>query len=93
MLVKIIAEIVEDIHVYPDDVLNSDTVGDYKNELDCSVINGALSHLMSHIVGSPDITILAAEPTDEGIDEYNKLLNNWQPEYIKRIQNNERKRV
>lgn len=85
MKVKIIAEIVADVHVFPDDVLNSDTVGDYKSELDCNVDNDSLKYLMDYLPQNTDITILSAQPDDEGIEEYNQILNNWQQEYNERI--------
>ena len=85
MKVKIIAEIIADVHVFPDDVLNSDTVGDYKSELDCNVGNDSLSYLVYHLPQNTDITILSAQPDDEGIDEYNQILNHWQQEYNERI--------
>lgn len=90
MKVKIIAEIIADIHVFPDDVLNSDTVGDYKSELDCNVGNDSLTFLMNHLPQQTDITILSAQPDDEGIEEYNQILNNWQTEYKERIKKYER---
>lgn len=30
MLVKLIAEIITEVSVFPEDILNADTVGDYK---------------------------------------------------------------
>ena len=85
MRVKIIAEIIADVHVFPDDVINSDTVGDYKSELDCNVGNDSLSYLVNYLPQNTDITILSAQPDDEGIDEYNQILNHWQQEYNERI--------
>lgn len=90
MKVKIIAEIIADVHVFPDDVLNSDTVGDYKSELDCNVGNDSMSYLVDHLPQNTDITILSAQPDDEGIEEYNQILNNWQQEYHERIKKYER---
>lgn len=90
MKVKIIAEIIADVHVFPDDVLNSDTVGDYKSELDCNIGNDSLKYLMDYLPQNTDITILSAQPDDEGIEEYNQILNNWQQEYNERIKKYER---
>lgn len=85
MKVKIIAEIITDVWVHPSDVLNSDTVGDYKSELDCDVINSSLQHLINKGIND-DITILSAEPIEEGIEQYSQILNNWYPEYQQRMQ-------
>lgn len=84
MLVKIVTEIITEVSVLPEDILNADTVGDYKAELDCNVSNGALDHLAHHLPES-DITILSAEPVEEGIEEYGMYLSEWVREYPKRI--------
>lgn len=92
MKVKIIAEIVTDVWVHPSDVLNFDTVGDYKSELDCDVINSSLQHLIDKGING-DITILSAEPYEDGVDQYKEVLNNWYPEYQQRMQEYESKRI
>ncbi len=78
MKIKIIAEIIADVHVFPDDVLNSDTVGDYKSELDCNVGNDSLSYLIGYLPQNTDITILSAQPDDEGIEEYNERIKKYE---------------
>lgn len=84
MKVKIIATIIDDIDVFPDDVLNSDTIGDYIAQLNCDIDNAALSYL-SHQLKHADIEINMTEPEFyDGIEEYSKLLNNWQTEYNER---------
>jgi hypothetical protein len=83
MEVKAIVEIIAEIDVYPDDVVNSDTIGDYKAELDCAVGNGMLDHL-SHKLNA-NIKIESAEPYDTGVEVYGNLLNKWSPEYKKRM--------
>ena len=90
MQVKFIAEIVADIHVFPEDVCNFDTVGDYNTGLTCEVGNSALSYLASHLDDAADIKILSAEPVEEGIDEYNEHLNTWQEKYNNRMRKYER---
>lgn len=84
MLVKILTEIITEVFVFPEDILNADTVGDYKAELDCNVSNGALDHLAQRLPEA-DITILSAEPVDEGVEEYGAYLSEWIREYPKRI--------
>lgn len=85
MKVKFIATIVADIDVFPDDVVNSDTIADYTTQLNCDIDNGALWYLRDRLRGTDDIIIMSSEPYDEGIEEYGKLLNNWQPEYERRM--------
>lgn len=84
MKIKFIATIVADIDVFTDDVVNSDTIGDYKAELDCDIGNAACNYLSHNLPHAEDIIINMAEPEyHEGIEEYSKLLNNWKPEYNK----------
>lgn len=86
MKVKFIATIIADIDVYPDEVINSDTIGDYKAELDCDIGNAACDYLARNLPNAEDIVINMTEPEyHEGIEAYSKLLNNWQDEYNKRI--------
>lgn len=91
MLVKIVAEIITEVSVYPEEILNADTIGDYKAELDCNVGNDSLDYLAHHLPGS-DITILSAEPVEEGIEEYGAYLSEWVREYPKRIAKYENER-
>ena len=94
MKVKIVAEIWADIEVWPDDVVNSDTIGDYKAELDSNVGNGALIYLSDRLGKDyEEIKIIAAEPYEDGIDSYGTLLNNWQPEYTERMRKYENKEI
>lgn len=87
MKVKFIATIVADIDICPDDVINSDTIGDYKAQLDCDISNAACYYLSRNLPDSEDIIIDMVEPEyHEGIEVYSKLLNNWQDEYNKRIE-------
>lgn len=75
MKVKFLATIYADINVYPDEFINSDTIGDYKAQLDCDLVNAALGHIVN--IKAEDVIIETAEPYDEGIDEYGKLLEDW----------------
>lgn len=75
MKVKFIATIYADINVYPDKFINSDTIGDYKAQLDCDLVNAALGYMRYD--KAEEIIINSAEPYDEGIDEYGKLLESW----------------
>lgn len=86
MKIKFIATIIADIPVYPDDVCNSDTIGDYKAELDCSIGNAACDYLSKHLSKYEYIEVNMAEPEyHDGIEEYSKLLNNWEPKYKRRM--------
>jgi hypothetical protein len=81
MLVKINATIYAKVEVFPPDVLNSDTIGDYKAELDCALQNDALEHLWNMDKPLQEVVINSVEPYDsEGVEEYGNLLNNWESE-------------
>lgn len=87
MVVRAIVEITTEIDVHPDDPINSDTVGDYKAELDCCIGNAVL-HLLSEKLKNTqaDIKIEAYEPYDTGIEDYSNFLNNWQRQYNERME-------
>lgn len=82
MEVKIIAEIIVDLDIIPEDAINCDTVGFYKESLDCELGNTALEFISRPLQGKQaDIKILACEPFDTGLDEYRELLNKYQQLY------------
>ena len=90
MRVKIIAEIYTNVDVFPDDVCNSDSIGEYKAQLDCNVGNAALHLLASKLSYDSDIEIIATEPIEDGVDEYSNLLDKWSEEYKRRMKKYER---
>lgn len=82
MKVKIIAEIEADIYWTPDNVMNSDTIGDYKAELDCNIENAACEYLANQLNDWESVKILSAQPNDiEGIEEFSTYLNEYQQKY------------
>lgn len=82
MLVKINATIYANVEVCPPDVLNSDTIGEYKTDLDCALQNDALEHIWNMDKPLQEVVINYVEPHDlEGVEEYENLLNNWESEY------------
>lgn len=85
MKVKIIATIWADVDVSPPEAIDSDTVGDYKAELDANMHNEA-SDCVKFDGYWEEIEINSVEPYEDGIEEYGKLLNNWQSEYKKRME-------
>lgn len=79
MKVEIIAKIITDIEVIPDSVINSDTISEYKNELDCDIGNSSLDYLSDKLENFDEIEILSAKPSYD--EEYDNLLNSYQKEY------------
>lgn len=81
MIVKIISEMIVDIPIITDDVVNSDTIGEYTTQINCDIGNSALDYLANKV--DSDIKIISTEPYDEGIEDYELLLNNYQSKYKK----------
>lgn len=88
MKVKIIATIWGDLKdIKCPDVINSDTIGDYKAELDATIHNKA-SEKVFFTGAWEDMQINSVEPYDDGIEEYGLILDSWMntyPEEVKRI--------
>lgn len=81
MKLTILTEISIDVPIFPDDVINSDTIGDYVTELNCCLSNDALMYLGNKLSEAEEIKILSVHPYDEGVEEYENLVNNWESEY------------
>ena len=84
MKVKIIATIWADVDISPPEVIDSDTIGDYKAELDSVLHNNSLD-IISVDVPYEEIEINSVEPYEDGVDEYGNMLNKWQSEYERRM--------
>lgn len=65
------------------DILNSDTEKEYREELSCMLQNAAGDVIwekpMSSI--SEDCQIISAKAYEEGIDDIEKMVNNWKTNY------------
>lgn len=88
MKLTILTEISIDVPIFPDDVINSDTIGDYVTELNCSLGNDALMYLGNKLPEAEEIKILSAHPYDEGVEEYENLVNSWKSEYTRKNHEN-----
>lgn len=88
MKLTILTEISIDIPIVPDDVINSDTIGDYVTELNCCLGNDALTYLGNKLPEAEEITILSVHPYDDGVEEYVNLVNNWESEYTRKNHEN-----
>ena len=84
MKLKVILETYIDWNVYPDEYVNSDTREDYIKQLQCDMENDALKSIWDERMCdiSEDCKIISVEPYEEGIDEYNELVNCWHNEYV-----------
>lgn len=85
MLVEIIAKITADLPITPPDILNGDTLNDYKEELDCVLVNTAGDEVRYNGKWE-EIEILSTVPCDIGIDDYNQILKNWELNYNQELQ-------
>lgn len=81
-----IATIIADVPVYPDDVCNSDTIADYVTQLKCDIDNAAITYLSDKIKDVDYLEINMVEPEwIDGREVFENLINNWKPEYEKRM--------
>jgi hypothetical protein len=84
MKLKVTLETYINCDIYPDEYTNSDTREEYKEQLQCDIGNDALEAIwrsrMCDI--SEECKIISVEPYEEGIDEYNNLINGWHNEYV-----------
>lgn len=84
MKLKVTLETYINCDIYPDDYTNSDTREEYKEQLQCDMGNDVLEAIwqkrMCEI--SEECKIISVEPYEEGIDEYNELVNGWHNEYV-----------
>jgi hypothetical protein len=69
------------------DILNSDTEKDYREELSCMIQNAAGDVIWQRPMSSisEDCQIISAKPYDEGIDEIEVLVENWNKNYDKQL--------
>lgn len=88
MEIRINATFFVDIPIFAPDIINSDSIGEYKAELDCEIANSALVYLSQNIPDS-DIKINSAVVDSIfAIEEYGDLLEKWVTEYPKRFKKN-----
>ena len=87
VFVKIQATIYAHVEFHKPPVIDSDTIGDYKAELDSVLHNAALNHILTEFDNFQEIVIDSVQPNYDGVEEYGDILNSWQEEY------NERSRV
>jgi hypothetical protein len=88
MKIKVLLETYIDTkHFSVPDILNADTLNDYKEELNAEMLNDSLEEIWQCPMRelSEDCKIISVEPYEEGIDEYNKYCDNWENNYQKEL--------
>jgi hypothetical protein len=85
IFVKIQATIYAHVEFFKPPVINSDTIGDYKAELDSALHNAALNHILTEFDKFQEISIDSVQPEYDGVEEYGNILNSWQKEYNEKI--------
>lgn len=65
------------------EILNSDTEKEYREELSCMIQNAAGDVIWEQPMSSisEDCRIISAKPYEEGIDNIEKMVNNWKINY------------
>lgn len=69
------------------EILNSDTEKEYREELSCMLQNAAGDVIWQRPMSSisEDCQIISAVPYEEGIDEIEGLVENWNKNYDKQL--------
>ena len=75
-----------DVPVSNPDYWNSDTIQEYKEDLYAEMSNTAMEQIWGNPMSSisEDFQIINVKPYEEGIDEYNKTLSDWEEHYNNR---------
>lgn len=75
-----------DVPVSLPDCWNSDTITDYKEDLYAEMSNTAMEQIWRNPMSSiaEDCQIINVKPYEEGIDEFNKAVSNWEEHYNNR---------
>lgn len=75
-----------DVPVSNPDYWNSDTIQEYKEDLYAEMSNTAMEQIWDNPMSSisEDFQIINVKPYEEGIDEYNKALSDWEEHYNNR---------
>lgn len=75
-----------DVPVSFPDCWNSDTIMEYKEDLYAEMSNTAMEQIWRNPMSSisEDCQIINVKPYEEGIDEYNKAVSDWEEHYNNR---------
>ena len=75
-----------DVPVSFPDCWNSDTIMEYKEDLYAEMSNTAMEQIWRNPMSSisEDCQIIMVKPYEEGIDEFNKAVSNWEEHYNNR---------
>ena len=75
-----------DVPVSFPDCWNSDTIMEYKEDLYSEMSNAAMEQIWRNPMSSisEDCQIINVKPYEEGIDEFNKAVSNWEEHYNNR---------
>ena len=75
-----------DVPVSFPDCWNSDTIMEYKEDLYAEMSNTAMEQIWRNPMSSisEDCQIINVKPYEEGIDEFNKVVSNWEEHYNNR---------
>lgn len=86
MKVEVTCKAYIDIDISKPDFLNSDTIMEYKEDLYAEMKNTAMEQIWRNPMSSisEDCQIINVKPYEEGIDEYNKAVSNWEEHYNNR---------
>ena len=86
MKIKVICEVYIDVDVHKPDFWNSDTIDEYKEDLLSEIGNTAMQQIWDNSIGKigEELKIIEAEPYEDGCEEFDSTLKDWQIHYDNR---------
>lgn len=86
MKVEVICKAYIDIDISKPDFLNSDTPDEYKEDFLAEIGNTTMEQIWRNPIGQigEELEIINVTPYDEGCEEFENILKNWQKHYDER---------
>lgn len=89
MKIEVTCKVYIDTDVFKPDFWNSDTINEYKEDLIAEIGNTVMDQIWNNPVKNigEELEIVNVTPYDEGCEEFDSILNEWQKHYDNRPEN------
>lgn len=86
MKIEVTCKVYIDTDVFKPDFWNSDTINEYKEDLIAEIGNTAMDQIWNNPIKNigEELEIVNVTPYDEGCEEFEIILKNWQKHYDER---------
>ena len=83
MKIEVTCKAYIDIDIHKPDFWNSDTINEYKEDLLSEISNTAMDKIWENPIKNiaEELEIVNVTPYDEGCEEFESILNDWQKHY------------